>query len=127
MLKDLFKKKELPNWTNITVNPIIAQALGFKSKASTFYLISDKESKIDLSFTTQVADNSVKEAFHKKRPLFRGIYCSAGMESTADIQADLQKYCDLTGQVGLVVLNGLECKLQPYNMKNRENIQLSNL
>ena len=64
----------------------------------------------------------VLEDYLKHKKSFRGVYCSANLEKIEDIRSDLRKYCDLTGCVGLVEINGKEEKVNPVIelVKNRK-------
>ena len=115
MVKGFFSKQQLPNWKNITVEPTIAHGLGFKTESSNFYVISDKKKGINEESTPE----SIKKRLHRKKPLFRGVYCEAGIENVKDILSDLQKYCELTGMPGLVFLNGKEYNTQPQIVTSR--------
>ena len=106
-----------PYWINITVPEPLAEKLGFKTKISNFYLISDKKTK-NLG---DPPSEYLKENISNTKPSFRGIYCSAGVEQVSDIKADLQKYCDLMGVSGLTLLNGKEVSIIPTKMQGRSN------
>ncbi|MDY6407574.1 MAG: hypothetical protein SPL08_02565 [Pseudomonadota bacterium] len=102
-----------PVWMRITVGPTMGKAMGLKSKASSFYLVADE--RIPYEDTSGIPDY-VKENLREKKPDFRGVYCSPDVGSLIpDILADLQKYCDVTGQPGLTFIGGKEYNLQPQS------------
>lgn len=107
---DLFgkKKEEAPYVYDITVPEILKKSLGFKTRLSSFYLITDKERQ---QAETPHKDLILKYLSQNKN--FRGIYCSSAVEQISDIRSDLKKYCDLTGCVGFVRLNGQDEKINP--------------
>ena len=98
-----------PYVMDITVNAALREALGFKTKTSVFYLISDQP----VEGTEDLGEKGHCAEFLKKHPKFRGIYCDAGMENTTDIRLDLNRYCKLTNQFGLVMINGKEAIQSP--------------
>lgn len=101
---DFFKRKkeQTPNVYNITVPAILRQELGFKTKMSNFYLVTDDVMPQEIS---SYQDILLKENLKGKKD-FRGVYCSPGVEMVSDIMSDLNKYCQLTGKMGWVVING---------------------
>ena len=111
-MMDFLRKRlqeKTPYVYDITVPAILREKLGFKSKTSSFYLISDKEMKQEETPYKEM----VLEDYLKSKRTFRGVYCSAAAETILDIQSDLRKYCDLTGCVGLVNINGKEEIVNP--------------
>ena len=98
-----------PYVTDITVNPALRKGLGFKTELSTFYLISDEWT----AEAKTLDKDSPCAGILKKRPKFRGVYCEPGIENVMDIRFDLSRYCALTKQFGLVMLNGKEFTQSP--------------
>ena len=109
---DLFGKKkqekDTPYIYEITVPPILRKSLGFKSTLSSFYLVSDEQMP---QRETRYKEVILQNLTSNKD--FRGVYCSAAIEQIADIRSDLKKYCDLTGLIGLVRINGNDEKINP--------------
>lgn len=105
-------ENEKPVWMKITVGPTVGKAIGLKSKGSSFYLVADERIPYENIFNIP---NDIKEDLRKKKPDFRGVYCSATFGHIPDILSDLQTYCDMTGQPGLTFLNGEEYNLQPQS------------
>ena len=110
---DLLRKSEqndVPHVYDITVPSVLRKNLGFKTKLSSFYLISN-ENIAGMSETP--AKKDILMEISSKDSSFKGVYCSAGAELTSDIRSDLNKYCDLTASMGLVKLNGKIEKVNP--------------
>ena len=107
---DLFakRKEETPYVYDITVPAILRKSLGFKSKLSSFYLVTDKPMA-----QTETSHRDIVLEYLSANKTFRGVYCSSAVEDIADIRFDLKKYCDLTGCVGLVRINGKDEKVNP--------------
>lgn len=107
---DLFnkRKEETPYVYDITVPAILRTSLGFKSKLSSFYLVTDKQMP-----QTETPHRDIVLEYLSTNKAFRGVYCSSALEEITDIRSDLKKYCDLTACSGLVRINGKDEKVTP--------------
>ena len=110
---------------NITVGPTMGKAMGLKTEGSDFYLVADE--MIPYEDVSNIPDDT-KKKLCKKKPAFRGVYCSPGYcDSIPDILADLQKYCDVTGQPGLTFFYEKEYNLQPQSSNIQSQIATKQL
>ena len=105
------EKEKAPYVYDITIPEVLRQSLGFKTKLSSYYLISDKQLTQD-----ETPYKDIVLDYLSQNKDFRGVYCSAASEQIPDIRSDLKKYCDLTCSPGLVRINGKDEKILPVRI-----------